>query len=141
MRHHQQIYFCEAIMVPRVVSTVGCFILFSVIAIAAPKSESRAERFANEAHHSSVFGKDPAKKHYVVLEELGDNKIHVIKVVREWTGLGLKDAKDLVEDAPCIIKKGLSKEDAEKLKGQLESNSQAGEKTKAWVGPSQTAKK
>ncbi|MBL7192979.1 MAG: 50S ribosomal protein L7/L12, partial [Pirellulales bacterium] len=48
----------------------------------------------------------------VVLESFGDNKIGVIKVVRSATGLGLKEAKDLVESAPAKIKEGISKEDA-----------------------------
>jgi len=56
----------------------------------------------------------------VVLESFGDNKIGVIKVVRTVTGLGLKEAKDLVESAPAKIKEGVSKEDAEKLKAELE---------------------
>ena len=56
----------------------------------------------------------------VVLESFGDNKIGVIKVVRTVTGLGLKEAKDLVESAPAKIKEGISKEDAEKLKAELE---------------------
>jgi large subunit ribosomal protein L7/L12 len=56
----------------------------------------------------------------VVLESFGDNKIGVIKVVRTATGLGLKEAKDLVEGAPAKVKEGISKEDAEKLKAELE---------------------
>jgi large subunit ribosomal protein L7/L12 len=56
----------------------------------------------------------------VVLEAFGANKINVIKVVRAATGLGLKEAKDLVEGAPKEVKTGLSKEDAEKLKKELE---------------------
>jgi large subunit ribosomal protein L7/L12 len=56
----------------------------------------------------------------VVLESFGGNKIAVIKVVRGATGLGLKEAKDLVESAPGKVKEGVSKEDAEKLKGELE---------------------
>ena len=56
----------------------------------------------------------------VVLAEAGAEKIKVIKVVREITGLGLKEAKDLVDGAPSTIKEGLSKEDAEKLKADLE---------------------
>jgi len=56
----------------------------------------------------------------VVLESFGGNKISVIKVVRSATGLGLKEAKDLVEGAPGNVKEGVSKEDAEKLKGELE---------------------
>jgi large subunit ribosomal protein L7/L12 len=56
----------------------------------------------------------------VVLEGFGDKKIGVIKVVRAATGLGLKEAKDLVEGVPSKVKEGISKEDAEKLKKELE---------------------
>ena len=56
----------------------------------------------------------------VVLESFGDNKISVIKVVRSATGLGLKEAKDLVEGAPGKVKEGISKDDAEKLQKELE---------------------
>ena len=55
----------------------------------------------------------------VAMESFGDKKIEVIKVVRALTGLGLKEAKDLVESAPCKIKEGLSKEEAEKVAAQL----------------------
>jgi large subunit ribosomal protein L7/L12 len=57
----------------------------------------------------------------VVLEGFGDNKISVIKVVRQATGLGLKEAKDLVEGVPSKIKEGLSDADAKKLKTELEA--------------------
>ena len=56
----------------------------------------------------------------VVLDSFGGNKIAVIKVVRSATGLGLKEAKELVEGAPGKVKEGVSKEDAEKLKAELE---------------------
>lgn len=56
----------------------------------------------------------------VILESFGENKIKVIKVVRTATGLGLKEAKDAVEGAPGKLKEGVSKEDAEKLKSDLE---------------------
>jgi large subunit ribosomal protein L7/L12 len=56
----------------------------------------------------------------VVLESFGANKINVIKVVRAATQLGLKEAKDLVDGAPKTVKTGISKEDAEKLKKELE---------------------
>jgi large subunit ribosomal protein L7/L12 len=56
----------------------------------------------------------------VILEGFGDKKIGVIKVVRQATGLGLKEAKDLVEGVPSKVKEGLSKADAEKLKKELE---------------------
>ena len=56
----------------------------------------------------------------VILEGFGDKKIGVIKVVRAATALGLKEAKDLVEGVPSKVKEGISKEDAEKLKKELE---------------------
>lgn len=56
----------------------------------------------------------------VVLAEVGPNKINVIKVVREITGLGLKEAKDLVDGAPKPVKEGASKDDAEEIKKKLE---------------------
>jgi large subunit ribosomal protein L7/L12 len=56
----------------------------------------------------------------VVLESFGEKKIGVIKVVRAATALGLKEAKDLVEGIPSKVKEGISKEDAEKLKAELE---------------------
>ena len=55
-----------------------------------------------------------------MLEAAGANKINVIKVVRAATGLGLKEAKDLVEAAPKAVKTGVSKDDADKLKKELE---------------------
>jgi large subunit ribosomal protein L7/L12 len=55
----------------------------------------------------------------VILTAAGANKINVIKVVRELTGLGLKEAKDLVDGAPKPVKEGVSKDDAEKMKKQL----------------------
>jgi large subunit ribosomal protein L7/L12 len=56
----------------------------------------------------------------VILAAVGDKKINVIKEVRAITGLGLKEAKDLVEAAPKPVKEGVSKDEAAKLKGQLE---------------------
>jgi large subunit ribosomal protein L7/L12 len=56
----------------------------------------------------------------VILQSVGDKKINVIKVVRAHTGLGLKEAKDLVDSAPKPVKEGVSKEEAEKLKKEFE---------------------
>lgn len=56
----------------------------------------------------------------VILEAAGDKKIQVIKEVRAITGLGLKEAKELVDNAPKPVKEGLSKDEAEAMKGQLE---------------------
>ena len=57
----------------------------------------------------------------VILASFGDKKINVIKEIRTITGLGLKEAKDLVESAPKEIKEGIAKDEAEKIKEQLES--------------------
>jgi len=57
----------------------------------------------------------------VMLEAAGDNKINVIKAVREITGLGLKEAKDLVEGAPKAVKEAVAKADAEEMKKKLEA--------------------
>ena len=67
---------------------------------------------AEKAEEKSTFD--------VVLKASGDKKIQVIKVVRAATGLGLKEAKDLVEAAPKVVKEALQKDDAEKLKKELE---------------------
>jgi len=65
--------------------------------------------------------KEPEKTTFdVILKAAGDKKIQVIKVVRAATGLGLKEAKDLVEGAPKTVKENLEKADAEKLKKELE---------------------
>jgi len=73
---------------------------------AAPAAEA-----APEAEEKSVFN--------IVLKEAGSNKIGVIKVVREITELGLKEAKDLVESAPQTVKEGVKKEDAEAYKAKF----------------------
>ena len=56
----------------------------------------------------------------VVMKDIGANKINVIKVIRTITGLGLKEAKDMVESAPVTVKEGVSKDDAASIKKQLE---------------------
>ena len=73
---------------------------------------------AKEAEKVEV---EPPKDTFdVVLKAAGDKKIQVIKVVRAATQLGLKEAKDLVESAPKVVKENLNKDDAEKLKKELE---------------------
>ena len=80
----------------------------SAVAAAAPAAGAAAGEAAEE---KSSFD--------VVLTEAGDQKIKVIKVVRDATGLGLKEAKDLVDGAPKTIKEGVSKEEAEDLKAKF----------------------
>ena len=84
---------------------------------------SAAAPVAVAASPAAGGGEAPAEEKTdfdVVLAESGSNKIAVIKEVRTITGLGLKEAKDLVEGAPGKVKEGISKEDAEKLQKELE---------------------
>jgi large subunit ribosomal protein L7/L12 len=81
------------------------------VAVAAPGAAPAGEAAAAEEEKDSFD---------VVLTAAGDKKIQVIKVVRAVTGLGLKEAKDLVDGAPNPIKEGAAKEEAESIKGQLE---------------------
>ena len=71
----------------------------------------------------------------VVLKAAGDKKIQVIKVVRTATGLGLKEAKDLVEGVPKTVKEALSKDDAAKLKKELEEQGEPSSSSKFDVQP------
>ena len=80
------------------------------VAVAAPGAAPAAGDGAEE--EQTAFD--------VVLTSAGDKKIQVIKVVRAITGLGLKEAKDLVDSAPNAVKEGLDKEESESIKGQLE---------------------
>ena len=80
----------------------------SAAAVAAPVAGAAGAAAAEE---KSSFN--------VVLKEVGGNKIQVIKVVRDATGLGLKEAKDLVDGAPKTVKEGVSKDEAEELKNKF----------------------
>ena len=69
----------------------------------------------------AAAGGDEKSEFDVELTEVGPNKVKVIKVVREATGLGLKEAKDLVDAAPKMLKEGASKEEADDIKAKLEA--------------------
>lgn len=84
---------------------------FGVSAAAATVAVAAAPAAAAAVEEQTEFS--------VILTAAGDNKVNVIKVVRAVTGLGLKEAKDLVDGAPKTAKEGISKEDAESLKKQL----------------------
>src|SRR5579871_3217734 len=79
----------------------------AAVAVAAPAAANEAQ-----AEEKTEFN--------VVMTKTGDNKINVIKAVRTITGLGLKEAKDLVESAPAAIKEGVNKAQAQEIKKQLE---------------------
>lgn len=82
---------------------------------AAPLAVAAAPGAAQEAE-----AEEEKTEFDVVLKEVGSQKINVIKVVRAATNLGLKEAKDLVDGAPNTVKEGVTKEEAEELKKQLE---------------------
>lgn len=81
----------------------------AAVAVAAPAAGGGAAAAAEEQTEFTV-----------VLASIGDNKVNVIKAVREITGLGLKEAKDLVDGAPKPVKEGVAKADAEEAKKKLE---------------------
>ena len=85
---------------------------YGVSAVAAAAPAAGAVAGAAAAEEKTEFD--------VILKEAGANKIPVIKVVRDATGLGLKEAKDLVDGAPKTIKEGIKKEEAEELKAKFE---------------------
>lgn len=85
-----------------------------------PAAGGAAVMIAPGAGGGAAAAEEEKTEFDVVLESYGEKKIPVIKVVRAATSLGLKEAKDLVEGAPAKVKEGLSKEDAEKLKTELE---------------------
>ena len=86
---------------------------FNVTAMAAPVAMPGAGAGGDaDAEEQTEFD--------VVLEGIGDKKIQVIKVVRELTGLGLKEAKDVVDSAPSTVKEAASKDEAEQMKAKLE---------------------
>ena len=85
---------------------------FGVSAVAAAAPAAGGAAAGTAAEEKSSFN--------VVLKEAGDQKIKVIKVVRDATGLGLKEAKDLVDGAPKTIKENVAKEEAEELKAKFE---------------------
>src|SRR4029077_4138006 len=85
----------------------------TAVAAAAPAAGgAAADAAGEEPEEQTAFD--------VVLQVAGDKKIQVIKVVRAATGLGLKEAKALVDEAPKPVKEGIEKDEAEKLKGELE---------------------
>ena len=88
---------------------------FNVTAVAAPVAVA-----GGAASGGDAGGAEAKDEFDVVLAGVGDKKIQVIKVVRELTGLGLKEAKDLVDSAPKAVKEKASKEEADQIKAKLE---------------------
>lgn len=80
----------------------------AAVAVAAPAAGGGAAAAAEEQTEFTV-----------TMKSFGDNKVNVIKVIRGITGLGLKEAKDLVEAVPAVVKEGVSKDEAAKIKKEL----------------------
>ena len=85
---------------------------FNVTAVVAPVAAAAEAAGTDAAEEQVEFD--------VVLEGIGDKKIQVIKVVREVTSLGLKEAKDLVDGAPSTVREAVTKDEAEQIKAKLE---------------------
>ena len=89
------------------------------VSAAAPVAMATVQGVAGTAEAAAVEEEEQTEFN-VQLQEIGPNKINVIKAVREVTTLGLKEAKELVESAPTTVKEGISKDDADQLKEKLE---------------------
>ena len=89
------------------------------VSAAAPVAVAAAPAAAAEEATEAAEEKTDFK---VTLQEIGDKKINVIKAVREVTTLGLKEAKDLVEAAPSVVKEGIGKEEADQIKEKIEAS-------------------
>jgi len=90
------------------------------VTAAAPVAVAAAAPAGAPAGGAAAAGGEDQTEFSAVLAEVGPNKIPVIKVVRELTGLGLKEAKDLVDAAPKPVKEGIAKDEADKIKAALE---------------------
>jgi large subunit ribosomal protein L7/L12 len=90
------------------------------VTAAAPVAVAAAPAGGGTAPAEAAAAAEEQSEFSAVLAEVGPNKIPVIKVVRELTGLGLKEAKDLVDAAPKPVKEGVAKDEAEKIKAALE---------------------
>ncbi|HIE08763.1 MAG TPA: 50S ribosomal protein L7/L12, partial [Armatimonadetes bacterium] len=93
---------------------------FGIEALAAPVAAPAVAPGAPAAAPAEAAPAEEKTEFDVILTGFGDKKIQVIKAVREITGLGLKEAKELVESAPKPVKEGVSKEEAEEIKKKLE---------------------
>ena len=90
------------------------------VTAAAPAAVAAAPAAGGAAGGGDAPAAEEQSEFSAVLTEVGPNKIPVIKVVRELTGLGLKEAKDVVDAAPKAVKEGVTKDEAEKIKAALE---------------------
>ena len=108
----------------QIIEAIACKSVTEIVELIAAMEEkfgvSAAAVAAAPAAGGAAAAAEEKTEFDVVLAEAGANKVAVIKAVRGATGLGLKEAKDLVESAPANLKEGVSKEEAEALKKELE---------------------
>jgi|TARA_R110002126_G_scaffold289868_1_gene445775 large subunit ribosomal protein L7/L12 len=113
-----------AVSKDEILETIANMSVMDVVALIEAMEEkfnvSAASAVAAVAAPAAAAAAEEQTEFDVVMSSFGANKVSVIKVVRAITGLGLKEAKDLVESAPSTIKEGLSKADADDMKKQLE---------------------
>ncbi len=113
-----------AVSKDEILDTIANMSVMDVVALIEAMEEkfnvSAASAVAAVAAPAAAAAAEEQTEFDVVMSSFGGNKVSVIKVVRAITGLGLKEAKDLVESAPSTMKEGLSKADAEDMKKQLE---------------------
>jgi len=90
------------------------------VSAAAPVAAAAAPVAAQAGAASTADAPEEQSEFSVLLQEIGANKVNVIKAVREVTSLGLREAKELVESAPASVKEGIGKDEAAEVKGKLE---------------------
>ena len=90
------------------------------VTAAAPAAVAAAPAAGGGGDGAAAAAPEEQSEFTATLTEIGPNKIPVIKVVRELTGLGLKEAKDVVDAAPKAVKEGVARDEAEKIKAQIE---------------------
>ncbi len=107
----------------QIVETVGAMSVMEVVALVKMMEETFGVTAAAPVAVAAVAAApvvEEKTEFNVKLASFGENKVNVIKAIREITGLGLKEAKDLVEGAPAMVKEAVSKADAETIKKKLE---------------------
>lgn len=91
------------------------------VSAAQPVAMATVQGVAGTAEAAAAEDEEEKTEFTVVIQDIGGNKINVIKAVREITTLGLKEAKELVESAPAAVKEGVGKDDADQAKQKLEA--------------------
>ncbi len=113
-----------AVTKEQILETIGNMSVVDIVDLISAMEEKFGVSAAVAVAAGPAAGAGPAAEEQtefsVTMTKFGDNKVGVIKVIRAITGLGLKEAKDLVEGAPSVVKEGVSKKDAADIKKQLE---------------------